>query len=460
MPRPLRSTRAGKFGLQFQAMLRIFVRHPLKDSKIVARHLLGIVALLTAAALCISAQAAGAERAQADAKQSAPRFIIIPVYYVTDREMKGDSFGPHRKYIVDCLHDMYYGTAYVAVPNDEKKIPDAAFEKLGWKGADRSPGYISRKDRIEDARPEAEKDTFVKRLDAAIDKAGNHHVALFAHGGADPFEDAASDAAEIAYYMECPIVLYSWPSVGKLNRYRVDEGNVEWSQRHFNTFIWDLEKLAEKHPFKISLIAHSLGNRLVARAAPVMHNVGLVSDAELVSPDIDAETFKHYVIGYYQPHGVRVRLYVSYRDKVLPFIQMLYGGYYRLGEGVGSVMAAISAPQKTMAQTRAQKSGRRGKILAARRILLEGKPLEKIDFTAVDKGLIGHEFPFSLVAHMIKNDTPGPGLALVPEKAGQGNVFARFAHWWCELPPPEENKPGYCQRVVKEKMKPATQPGR
>jgi esterase/lipase superfamily enzyme len=383
-----------------------------------------------------------------------PKYVVVPVYYLTDRNKTGKSYGGDRKYIVDCRHEMYYGTAYIPISNERARQPGETFTKLGWQPSEKIDGKICRKDEIMAATAEADKQEFFKRLTEALKQSGSDRLCLFVHGAADPFEDAAEDAATLAYYMECPTILYSWPSNGKLRKYRIDEGNVEWSQEHYNTFLKDLETFSEHHPFKLSIVAHSVGNRLLARSAGVMRKsdrADFVTDVSLVSPDIDAEIFKHYVMNF-RAHGVKVRLFVSNRDKVLPFTQMLYGGYYRLGEGVGTMLAMVSQPQTSLDHARQSiqklKDGK-GTPPAERAAAQPPAHLEKIDFTALDARWIGHHFPFELVSNMIRSNQPGEGLALLPEQAGAGNKFARFARWLNDLPPTDETKPGYCKRVVR-----------
>jgi hypothetical protein len=325
-------------------------------------------------------------------------------------------------------------------------LPDASFTRLGWQAVNKLPGKFSNKDRIEGTSPDDEKKQFLNVLQTALQNSGGQHFCIFAHGAADPFEDSAFDAAELAYYMKCPMIIYSWPSLGKLRRYRVDEGNIEWSQEHFNTFCRDLQHFAKEQSCHATLVAHSMGNRLVARAVPIMSNAALLTDVALVSPDIDAETFKHYVMDYHS-RGVKVRLYVSNKDKVLPFTQMLYGGYYRLGEGVGSMLSMISAPQQILNQAVNSLSG---KNKTGSDVSADIFPnLEKIDFTAIDPGFIGHHFPFSLVSSMSLYDNPGPGLELTHSQEGKGNLFSRFSRWCYELGPIDARTTAACQRVVR-----------
>lgn len=370
---------------------------------------------------------------------TAAKFVVVPVCYLTDRNKVGETFGPQRKYTTNCKHDMYYGVSYVAVPNEKFREPDAIGKKLGWEWTNVPPGKIYKKQEIKADLPEAEKKQFFARLAEALEQSGDKRLCIFLHGGADPFEDSTLDAALMAYYLDCPAVIYAWPSVGKLNRYRVDEGNVEWTQEHFNTFLFELAAFVQEHPCQLTMVAHSMGNRLLARAASLLRGPGIVHDVALVSPDIDAETFEHYIMGYHN-RGAKVRLYVSNKDKVLPFTQMLYGGYYRLGEGVGAVLSMVAPQKNNVSSADPDKP-----VLAA---AFPPVRLEKIDFTRIDTGIIGHQLPFELVANMSRFNKPGEGLVFVPGIEGDGNKFARYGRWKNKLGPVTEETPGYCKRVI------------
>jgi esterase/lipase superfamily enzyme len=338
---------------------------------------------------------------EADAKKNSVKsnYLTIPVNYVTDRELTGETFGPHRRYPTDCQHHMYYGTAYVEVPNVENKNNAELFKALDWKVSEHAPAKISAKDRIDPSNPDESKKLFMDRLKKALDQSGKSELCLFVHGAADGFEDCTQDAAQLAYSLQKPIVLYSWPSDPRRRGYFIDSNDVEWSQGHFDQFLKDLMAFKSEHPLEVISVSHSMGNRLVVRALPVVYGKGLVKDWEIVSPDMDADTCRHYILGLTQLNS-RLRLYVSNKDKMLPLAQMLSGGYYRLGEAANPTYANPSANTKLF---------------------------ERIDFTDVDTGLTGHSIPFDLISNMVATDKPGSDLELVDEGSVRGNRLSRFA---------------------------------
>lgn len=325
----------------------------------------------------------------------APAYVTIPIYYLTDRQATAEGFASRRRYATHCRHQMYYGTAFINVKNTRRETPN---ESLGWQASGDRPQKFSRKDRITPAPSDAAKQAFMDLLKSALDRSGQNNLCVYVHGAEDAFEDCCQDAADLAYALKEPVVLYSWPSDPKSRGYFIDSSNNEWSQEHFNMFCRDLIALQSTRPFKVDLVAHSMGNRIVIRSLPVVHGKGLIANCELVSPDIDADICRHYVMDY--PHfGGKLRLYVSNRDKMLAISQMLAGGYYRLGEAAD--------PEN--------------------RPEVSGDDFERIDFTTLDTGFTGHSIPFDLIASMIHTDAPGPGLQLVSEDAVRPNALARFA---------------------------------
>jgi len=414
--------------------------------------------MLSLTILMVSGFTPVAARASTDGTQAPSKEVVVPVYYLTDRNQVGDTYGTQRKYVSNCKHDMYYGTAFVPVANKELETEDDKFKRLGWATADRASKWPYKKTRIESENPAECKKQFFDLLANALDKTGKDELCVFVHGADDAFEDAITDAANLAYYIERPVVMYSWPATAKMMGYMIDGQNNEYSQEHFDMFLRDLLVFREHHPIKVIMISHSMGNRLVVRSAPVLSGTGLLKDVELVSPDIDEETFKHYAMHLdLRRAQSRLRLYVSYRDKMLPLSQMLYGGYYRLGEGVGSLtnrsllsvihpelatklgaeMPAVKITATATSESSAPSSNNAGASASnimdnlspeQREFILKAvhEKIEAINFTSLDTGFSGHSIPFKLLANMLDHDSPQAGYTLVPTKAGNGSKLAKY----------------------------------
>lgn len=381
------------------------------------------------------------------------RDLAVPILYLTDRDAEKPSYGSKRKYIIDCQHDMNYGVAKVFIPNDKKKTDKALFERLGWSNDSKAPVNSVACDPVNEPDASKRKEAFFKLLEKTLDASGDNKVCLFVHGADEGFDDAALDAASMAYALEYPVIMYSWPSVPKLFSYTVDGGNNEFSQAHFDMFLKDLLEFRKTHPVEVTLVSHSMGNRLVIRAAHLMQGTGLIKDAEMVSPDIDAETFKHYAMGL-ENEQATIRLYTSARDKMLPLSQMVYGGYYRLGEGVGAIFSGWKKPDDTD-----QPTGEAPTLAADQlKSIPSGKALpsdkrgrvERIDFTAIDEGFSGHSIPFDALASMIRTDSPGDGLGLTSSSPGKGSAMARFMRWSHHLGKIDDaGDTDLCKRIVR-----------
>lgn len=383
--------------------------------------LLGILLFAGNPAAFANSSAAPNDASQtATQKAIAPKFITIPIYYVTDRESLDNTFGPRRRYNSHCQHHMYYGTAFITVPNKNRKIPDNKWIALGWQPSNKGAQDISTKDQIDPQDPDLSKKQFLDKLGKALDQNNSADLAVFVHGAADDFEDCAQDAASLAYSLQRPLVLYSWPSDPKRRGYFIDSSNIEWSQAHFNQFCTDLENFQKQHALNLIVVSHSMGNRLVIRAFPHVYANGLVKDWELISPDIDADICTHYLMGCRDVKGA-VRLYVSRTDKLLSISQLLAGGYYRLGE-VDDPLGDLTKANDDM--------------------------IERIDFSVLDPGLIGHSIPCDLIANMVNTNGPGEGFSLVPELWVRGNGLSKYAGRSATLDGTTQESQ-LCKRVVR-----------
>jgi esterase/lipase superfamily enzyme len=358
------------------------------------------------------------------------KYVTVPVYYLTDREKKKEGFGSRRRYRAQCLHEMYYGTMFVNVPNKEKlDVNQKEYSVLGWKGASEKTAKVSPKKMIDPADYAAAKAEFLGRIKSALEQSGKPDLCIFVHGACDAFEDCAQDAAMIGYYMQKPVVLYSWPSNPRWRSYFVDGSNNEYSQAHFNMFCKDLCSLQKTTPLNAIMVSHSMGNRIVIRSLPTSYGKGLVSEWNIVSADIDAATCRHYLLGL-EPDNSKIRVYVSNKDKMLPLAQILSGGYYRTGEAA----TKIEIPKLWSDSQRAE--------------------FERIDFTAMDTGFDGHSIPFHLIADISRHDKPAVDYELVPETEIRANRLTRFANRAEKLSDTTSGLPAqYCKRVVKMKTK-------
>jgi pimeloyl-ACP methyl ester carboxylesterase len=401
------------------------------------RYLKELWTLVFCALSCFLCQAGVS--APAVAREAPDRFLRVPAFFITDRNLQltksGDvDFGPHRKYVGECKHDPFMGSAYCVVENVDKKELSNHLKDLGWTKADA-------KDKLGDFKATLLKaDDFEKiqtqfygQVHEEALLTDDKNLLLFAHGYKNTFAHALSTASRLAYNAERPLILYSWPSVAKLRSYTSDENNVEWSQEHFNEVLTHLEKLCKEDPtVKVRLFAHSMGTRLAVRATPLLTEKSYLIEAALICPDVDDGLVKHYARRYLSLKGtVEIRLYMSRRDKALAISQLLHGGYTRLGEQADAIGGWVT---KTMAGQNSKTDEQTTKAADAEfadRLAKTKKRMQTIDFTDLDTGLIGHNVPAKLICSMSFTGAPGAGLELIPEDSGQrskiSNMFTRLA---------------------------------
>jgi esterase/lipase superfamily enzyme len=193
-----------------------------------------------------------------------------------------------------------------------------------------------------------------------IDQSTSKEALIFVHGYNVSFEEASRRTAQMAYDLKfsgAPI-LYSWPSAGNPEAYPADEASAEWSTFHFKIF---LKEVAEHcGSSTIHIIAHSMGNRLLASALYQLNLEQFVPPTRfhqivLAAPDIDASVLRQLSEAL-KSAGQRITLYASASDKAL-ILSRKFHEYPRAGEFIFPMMG-----------------------------------IDVIDASAVDTNLIGHSY--------------------------------------------------------------------
>lgn len=158
-----------------------------------------------------------------------------------------------------------------------------------------------------------------RRLELA--SANQRSILIYVHGYKNSFESAALRAAQLAIDLNVPglTAFYSWPSRDAISEYNADEAAVETAEKHLMHFLVRMAK--DTQASKVHIIAHSMGNRVLAR---VMQRI--LSDPEtrdikfgqiiLAAPDIDTQVF-YELAQAYPKLSDRTTLYVSQKDKAL-----------------------------------------------------------------------------------------------------------------------------------------------
>lgn len=257
-------------------------------------------------------------------------FKTYEIFYATDRSApdaddvkKGLPFGKRRG-------PMSYGMATVTVPTlASTLIREKTAVPVETVKYDPTKHFtIKHLDNLDSP-------AFLARVRAATAGAKPDDVLVYLHGYLNDFRNALFRTAQLKHDLEFPgpAVAYSWPSQGTAAGYTLDEANAEWSAHNFKKFLNDL--MANSGKARVHVIAHSMGNRVLAAALREMvcerGNTGKLHHIILAAPDIDADVFRRDVVPVLRLSATRVTLYVSEDDKALIASRLVHG-YERAGE--------------------------------------------------------------------------------------------------------------------------------
>lgn len=285
--------------------------------------------------LSVEAPRSAPTKKRSSAKKAAPReeaveeasrgqrYGVVRVWFGTDRNDTGSDV-PRERFGDDRGEAIRYGTVEVSIPPGHVK------------GELESPLVL--RERFETP----EKHVVLLRVD--VEEAsrywaglrqrladGKRNVLVFVHGYNTSFEDAARRTAQIAWDVEFPGVpmFYSWPSRGSVAKYPHDETNVEWAQSNLRGFLRDIA--LNLNAEGIYLVAHSMGNRALARAfidvgreLPA-DKLALFREVILTAPDIDADVFRRDIAPQLVAIGTSVTLYASSKDRALKASRAVHG---------------------------------------------------------------------------------------------------------------------------------------
>ena len=209
------------------------------------------------------------------------------------------------------------------------RFPELSYGQSDVLGPDEQPWLNSHSRRFDKA-------SWLALLEKRIAAPGNDgRLLVFIHGFNNSFEDALHRAIQVSRlnYPGVPVVVVNWPSREKAQSYTYDEASIEWAQDYVNDLLLDL---AARSP-KITLVAHSMGNRAAIRA---VQNLNLRSPAiashfdkiVLASADVDRNAVLRQggSLDDLLKFNRKVLIYASYVDVPLKASRNLHG-YARLG---------------------------------------------------------------------------------------------------------------------------------
>jgi esterase/lipase superfamily enzyme len=258
----------------------------------------------------------------------------VDVFFATDRKRTGSN-DPLNFYGFQPARELTLGICRVT-------IPPVAVHQLGrvekpkiWKLQFRPN---PKKHVVLTTIKELEETSFYRSLRKASSNSNCRQVFIFVHGYNVTFADALKRTAQIhadINFAGAPI-LYSWPSRGTLSGYGYDSERVKATREHFAQFVCDVWRKSGIE--EIHIVAHSMGNRVVASA---LESIGLdaavnpkppMSQIVLAAPDLDVDDFS-IAVSRMNGLGKRVTLYGSSRDKAIRASKKFLYQQLRAGEG-------------------------------------------------------------------------------------------------------------------------------
>jgi len=156
-------------------------------------------------------------------------------------------------------------------------------------------------------------DQFAATLSDHAARDAEQHILVYVHGYNERFDQAARRAAVFAHDMQFrgQVVLFAWPSQGDPLRYGSDARQAAGSAAALRRL---LEVIAERaEPARLSLIAHSLGNRAAVEAVAGLPRDVKLHQLILAAPDVDAAKLRSHAEQLVK-RADRTTLYVSSRD--------------------------------------------------------------------------------------------------------------------------------------------------
>ena len=253
---------------------------------------------------------------------------IVRVFYGTDRERVDDA--PKVTFSGDRSESesLHLGTCEVSIPQTHRT---GKLETPRWFKFEFSYNPAKHVTLIDITA--CVENLFYELLWKSVQESDDKDAFVFVHGFNVSFEDAVRRTAQIAFDLDfhgAPI-LFSWPSCAEVKGYAMDEATIDWVLPHLSQFLHDIASRGQVHT--LHLIAHSMGNRVLARVLKdfAISNASLhFTQVLMAAPDVDRGEFIQLAKNI-KAVSERITLYASSKDKALQASQAFHG-YPRAGD--------------------------------------------------------------------------------------------------------------------------------
>lgn len=304
-------------------------------------------------------------------------FERVRVFYATDRQPLTSGMGYGHVW----SEELRYGIAEVSMPHDHRLgvIESPSVWRLEFRRNPAKHVYLH-------AADEVAFDSFSNSLRTALTSSGEGHALVFVHGFNVSFDAAVMRTAQIFTDLSLPGVpiAYVWPSRAELGpiAYVADSNMADVTAPHLKQFLLQLAGMSDTA--RIHIIAHSMGNKVVARAIEAIAADRAVpakkyfQNIALTAPDLDERVLKS-IAGNVGVFAVRTTLYASANDEALN----IAAGY-----------------------TKSRRAGQAGPGI------LVVPPIDTVDASTVDTSLVGHFYygsnlsVLSDIYYLVRSDEP------------------------------------------------------
>jgi esterase/lipase superfamily enzyme len=261
--------------------------------------------------------------------------VEITTYYATNRNQARSS-DPAKVYGADVEGTLHYGRAVVTIPL--RRTPGTVGLPSLWR-LEREPD--PNKHFVLKSVTPLGSDAARVEMAEKLRTSDSRSILIFVHGFNMGFRDAAFRTAQMAHDLQFRgmAFFYSWPSANRVTAYWQDEEVARFSEGVFERLLDDLSQLPVTD---IYIVAHSMGNRIVAHGLQSRVEKGKdtsrVRELLLAAPDINADIFRTVIAPRLAAmQGTRTTVYASSSDVALRASKIVHG-FRRVGETTGGVL--------------------------------------------------------------------------------------------------------------------------
>ncbi|BCD97459.1 hypothetical protein MARGE09_P1660 [Marinagarivorans cellulosilyticus] len=276
------------------------------------------------------------------------RSVEQVVYYVTTRAVALEP--DNKEYYGSLRGSLEVGAVSVRLPPDDNPNSFAKTFNYNWADSlflskNKIPKInLPKSEKLEWVAPLTKEGLFEKINQAMVHQT-EKRLLVYIHGFKRSFGKNVESGARLAYETAYPgpTVVFSWPSTNSISGYTADRGNAEWSTPYLTR---TLLALHQKFPYyKIDLVAHSMGNRVLVDALlefqelQPLATIWPFSQVVLLAPDIDRSIFIENYAAKLAALNSKLTIYVSAEDFPL-MASGSFNAYPRLGDARSGVPIA------------------------------------------------------------------------------------------------------------------------